>query len=137
MANLLFINHIPPCLTIDELDSMFKRDGLNVNSIQNVGCHKRALVSCPDQAVADRLIDKYNGRIFYDIRLVVEPYWTDPACTSRGKEAMDSMDNVNVVYHTTSRSRTCIHPTDYTEFSTSRTREFVKDREPNGKFSFF
>ncbi|KAL1459469.1 hypothetical protein WDU94_011450 [Cyamophila willieti] len=129
MANLLFINHIQPNMTLDDLDSMFKKDGLNVNNISSYGSDQRAIATCPDQAVADRLIDKYNGRIFHGMRLVVEPWIDLTAPVSRSKgTSVDSIEvSVNAMYHNT-RSKTSIHPADYTEFSTSRTREFVMDR---------
>lgn len=138
MANLLFINHIPTNMSIDDLECMFKRDSLNVNSVNNLGCHQRAIVTCPDQSVADRLIDKYNGRIFHGIRLVVEP-WVDlgaPISRQKGISA-DSLDtSVNMSHFTASRSKTSMHPSDFPEYSNSRTREFAKEKESYGKFSF-
>ncbi|XP_026681349.1 uncharacterized protein LOC113468555 [Diaphorina citri] len=138
MANLLFINHIPTNMSIDDLECMFKRDSLNVNSVNNLGCHQRAILTCPDQSVADRLIDKYNGRIFHGIRLVVEP-WVDlgaPISRQKGISA-DSLDTtVNMSHFTASRSKTSMHPSDFPEYSNSRTREFAKEKENYGKFSF-
>lgn len=127
MANLLFINHIPSQLGVSDLESMFRRDGLNVVNICNTDCLFRALATCPDQSVADRIIDKYNGLILHGCRLVVEPWLDMSAPPARTKVLSSEFFDSG-----SSRSRTSLRP----EYCTSRTREFIKDKDSVGKFSY-
>lgn len=129
MANLLFINHIPSNMSVDDLEAMFRRDGLNVISIYNTDCLLRAIATCPDQSVADRIIDKYNGLIIHGSRLIVEP-WVDMSAPLSRKQGPSS-ELLDTSFSRSRMSNTSIHP----EYSTSRTREFVKDKESFGKFS--
>lgn len=55
MASSLFITHIPSILTLTDLGEMFKKDNLTIIQMESLDTPDRALVTCPDQFVADRV----------------------------------------------------------------------------------
>ncbi|KAL1461581.1 hypothetical protein WDU94_013464 [Cyamophila willieti] len=76
MANTLFVSHIPPGVTVSDLLELFKTDNFTISHVKPLDTPGRMKVDCPDQCMADRIIDKHNGRIWFGARLVVEP-WMD------------------------------------------------------------
>ncbi|KAI5745744.1 hypothetical protein M8J76_013889 [Diaphorina citri] len=85
MANSLFIAHIPSNITARDLREMFKRDNFTISRMESLETPDRIRVVCVDQCVADKIIDKYNGRVFHGVRLVVEPWMEFNSVTSRKK----------------------------------------------------
>uniref|UniRef100_A0A8D8ZE32 RRM domain-containing protein n=1 Tax=Cacopsylla melanoneura TaxID=428564 RepID=A0A8D8ZE32_9HEMI len=76
MAYCLFVSHIPPGVTVSDLLELFKNDNFTIGHVKPLDRPGRMKVDCPDQCMADRIIDKHNGRIWFGARLVVEP-WMD------------------------------------------------------------